>query len=346
MESSLSGGGGGETKSIEKAGWWRRFWAYALDWLILGLVEASLSWIVFPLIGDTVGTVLVLAITALYFVWPYSRGGQTLGKKVLGIRVVAIDGSPLNWRRGILRTVGYVPSMSVVGYLWSIWDRDKQAWHDKLAGTTVVREWEQGVAIASPEEAWRRQKRWLLGLGLPSLVVAVGGAAFFWSLIQGGIAEVNNMGPWPGPEVPSERAVAVDLTHLGLSTGGIVSARSVDYWRDGGYEDGTMASYHSGGEQVVVVMALKYASKENAARDFRDLRASVEAAGCRLYTSFNVGSTGLVRCQTADADNKVYWKDEWIIVIGAAEGTELPPEMLLNRVRDGVTAHWAALARP
>jgi uncharacterized RDD family membrane protein YckC len=119
--------------------------------------------------------IISLTIPVVYFVWPYSTRGQTLGKKMLRIKVVSLDGSPLNWRKGILRSAGYIVSFStLLGFLWSIWDADKQAWHDKLAGTRVVWAWvgrEQLQGTIDLSEARRSQKRWLLGLGIPSLLI-------------------------------------------------------------------------------------------------------------------------------------------------------------------------------
>lgn len=97
----------------------------------LGRALPALAWIM-AAIGALAGSI--------YFFWAYSTGGQTLGKQVAHIKVVSIDGTALNWRKGLLRTLGYVLSSFplYLGFLWSVWDEDKQGWHDKIAGTRVV----------------------------------------------------------------------------------------------------------------------------------------------------------------------------------------------------------------
>jgi hypothetical protein len=117
------------------------------------------------------------AASTVYFAWSYSTTGQTIGKKLLGIKVVSLDGSPLNWRKGILRTVGYIPSYVFgLGFLWATGDTYKQTWHDKITGTVVVRSWvepEQLEGAIHASEVRRQQKKWRLGLGIATLLTIV-----------------------------------------------------------------------------------------------------------------------------------------------------------------------------
>jgi uncharacterized RDD family membrane protein YckC len=59
---------------------------------------------------------------------------------VLKLQVVRSDGAPLTFPVALVRALASVLSLIVffIGFLWIIWDRDKQAWHDKIAGTEVV----------------------------------------------------------------------------------------------------------------------------------------------------------------------------------------------------------------
>jgi len=78
----------------------------------------------------------------LYFTLFTGEGGQTLGKMVLGIRVQRVNGSPVGYGRALVRTLGYIVSFffsTFLGFLWVLWDKKKQAWHDKIAGTEVVK---------------------------------------------------------------------------------------------------------------------------------------------------------------------------------------------------------------
>lgn len=68
--------------------------------------------------------------------------GQTLGKMMLRLRVIKKRGGRITLLDALLRNVfGYMISqIFLLGYLWALFDREKQAWHDKMAGTVVVEE--------------------------------------------------------------------------------------------------------------------------------------------------------------------------------------------------------------
>ncbi len=84
-----------------------------------------------------------LLVSALYNVAFMSMfNGQTLGKIMLKLRVVKKNGLRIGILDAIIRNVfGYtISGMFLLGYLWAMFDRDNQTWHDKLAGTLVVDE--------------------------------------------------------------------------------------------------------------------------------------------------------------------------------------------------------------
>jgi len=82
----------------------------------------------------------VLAVCGIYFVYCWSRSGQTLPMKTWRIRLVTEQGKPLEVARAFRRYLLAIPSMLTgVGVLWSLVDRDRQFLHDRLAGTRVVR---------------------------------------------------------------------------------------------------------------------------------------------------------------------------------------------------------------
>ncbi|MCA1682402.1 MAG: RDD family protein [Actinobacteria bacterium] len=120
-----------------RAGFWPRFGAVLLDGILLSVIQ-------FILVAalTTTGRILSLIVGIAYFV--YFEGGatgQTLGKRALGIRVVdANTGGPIGYPRAFVRYVGRILSAIVIfiGYFWMIKDREKQTWHDKLAGDVVV----------------------------------------------------------------------------------------------------------------------------------------------------------------------------------------------------------------
>ena len=67
-------------------------------------------------------------------------GGQTVGKKILGIKVVDSLEHDLSWVQCLARPASYILSMiGLLGFLWSLWDKEKRCWHDFIARTRVVR---------------------------------------------------------------------------------------------------------------------------------------------------------------------------------------------------------------
>ncbi|MCB0021451.1 MAG: RDD family protein [Caldilinea sp.] len=94
------------------------------------------------------GTFLLAALAAswLYFLWPTARSGQTLGKKMVKIKVVDENGYAPGWGRSFMRyVIGFglenllmYIMIGLLGWLWPLWDANKQAWHDKIGGTFVV----------------------------------------------------------------------------------------------------------------------------------------------------------------------------------------------------------------
>jgi uncharacterized RDD family membrane protein YckC len=132
----------------QPAGFFRRLFAFILDWIILSIM-ADIVRSAYKFGGGSRGDMMsvdaAMGLSAvlffLYFTLLTAEGGQTLGKKVMGIRVVRTDGTNLSYTRAFARNFGYIISslFFCLGFLWALWDRKKQAWHDKIAGTVVVR---------------------------------------------------------------------------------------------------------------------------------------------------------------------------------------------------------------
>lgn len=162
-------------------------------------------------------------------------------------------------------------------------------------------------------------------------------------LIQRGIDEVNKMGPWPNPEVEPEKLVKVDLSPFGLEAGQIKNARYEDTWANGQYEDGVLIEFKSDAKTVVTIWALRYADALAAGDDYSVVRAYAEGGSCRAYATAYLGYSGMIHCQFSDGYTKIFWKDSWIVDITILEGTDLPPEILVDQVRDALTAHWKTI---
>jgi uncharacterized RDD family membrane protein YckC len=76
------------------------------------------------------------------YYWIGNSRGATWGKHIAKIRVVSIDnGASIGYGRGLVRhIVSYIGALAIyVGWLWMLWDKDKQTWHDKAAGSVVVK---------------------------------------------------------------------------------------------------------------------------------------------------------------------------------------------------------------
>ena len=129
------GVGGGP--SGPRAGFWIRFGAALMDGTLIVVVTI-------PLIAVDVavfqGVSLVVAVI-YYSMLEGGPGGQTLGKCAVGIRVIDFaTGGPIGYGRGLIRHLGRIVSGLVIllGYLWMLWDREQQTWHDKMTGAVVV----------------------------------------------------------------------------------------------------------------------------------------------------------------------------------------------------------------
>jgi uncharacterized RDD family membrane protein YckC len=111
-----------------RAGFWERMGAGFLD-MVLVMLSIAL-----------VGPLFTLVAVA-YFSAMWAWKGTTVGGIVVNLQVVRQDGRPLNFLTAFVRSVAALFSAVVLflGFFWIGWDRDKQGWHDKIAGTVVVR---------------------------------------------------------------------------------------------------------------------------------------------------------------------------------------------------------------
>ena len=117
-----------ETLTYPKASFWERLGAAFLD-IILVSIFCALVHPIWPLIA--------LAYFSLLWAWR----GTTVGGIVVGLKVVRVDGKPLTFPVALVRSLAAAFSIFVLllGYLWIAWDSEKQGWHDKIAGTVVLR---------------------------------------------------------------------------------------------------------------------------------------------------------------------------------------------------------------
>jgi uncharacterized RDD family membrane protein YckC len=82
----------------------------------------------------------VLFVAGFYFTWFWTRGGQTLPMKTWHIRLVQVDGRPVRMLRAIHRYFIALLGLAALGsgFVWAIFDRDRQFLHDRLSGTALT----------------------------------------------------------------------------------------------------------------------------------------------------------------------------------------------------------------
>lgn len=124
-----------------------RFVASLVDGLIIGVPIGFVGGFVTSTLGEDIAPLLNFLLqmggSVGYFVWYQAKTGQTIGKKMMHIRVVnAMDGqTPSMGTLALREIVGKFVSSAIlmIGYLWAFRDPRKQALHDKIANTLVIK---------------------------------------------------------------------------------------------------------------------------------------------------------------------------------------------------------------
>jgi uncharacterized RDD family membrane protein YckC len=117
--------------TLDRAGFWIRIAASLLDAVIVGIT--------INLIPRPFQPNFMFALAA-YCVVLWALKGTTIGGIVCNLRVVRTDDRPMDWPTSLVRALGGFLSFFVagIGFIWVAFDDQKQSWHDKIAGTTVV----------------------------------------------------------------------------------------------------------------------------------------------------------------------------------------------------------------
>ena len=137
-----------------------RLVAFAADvgasWGLFTLGLAGISFAITLVTGNQVdlGSRQILALVGLiiwefiYFAYQWALAGKTVGMAVLGIRVVSRDGDAITPKQAVIRTVTLPLSFLFfgLGFLGILLNKDRHAWHDRLAKTVVVYSWDARAA--------------------------------------------------------------------------------------------------------------------------------------------------------------------------------------------------------
>lgn len=141
------------------AGFWIRVVAAIIDGIIIGVIGGVVQIIIggFGAAISSTGTVensgvlaglfslgffLSLGVQIAYYVGMTGAKGATLGKMIFGLKVVDTNGQKIDYGKAALREIigKWVSGLVFgLGYLWVAFDPKKQGWHDKIAGTLVVK---------------------------------------------------------------------------------------------------------------------------------------------------------------------------------------------------------------
>ena len=129
---------------LPRAGFWVRVWALLIDLVLVGVVTAPFRHVmhISQFGGDvTFDSPSMLPLLALYGALMWKLRGTTVGGIIFGLKVVRLDDRPVDWATAIVRALGCFLSLVAcgLGFIWVAFDQDRQSWHDKIAGTVVVR---------------------------------------------------------------------------------------------------------------------------------------------------------------------------------------------------------------
>jgi uncharacterized RDD family membrane protein YckC len=157
-----------ESMKGEFAGFASRFVAFGIDLALVFSSAGIINWVIITAMGlfsfdllapvDTesgvfsrlimvVGKIVLLSMpfVLLFAYWLvfWTATGQTIGKRVMGVRVVRMDGQRMKVSNSLRRIVMYAVSMVplFLGFLWILIDDERRGWHDKVAKTCVIYAW-------------------------------------------------------------------------------------------------------------------------------------------------------------------------------------------------------------
>jgi len=156
--------------------------------ILAGLIDNSLMLLIplflknLPLYG-VITLWINIMIHLSYFVYPWMKYHKTFGMFVMGIEVTTIDGKPLGFKRSLVRFLGMLISVVCLGLgvFWMFWDKQRQTWHDKFAGTAVIISENTKITVQTPKLEIIPQTRrgkiqkivGIIGLAMPTIKLSL-----------------------------------------------------------------------------------------------------------------------------------------------------------------------------
>lgn len=124
----------GDLRRFPRGSFLERLAALVLDLILIGILGGAVLDL-----HDREGAFIILALTYHVIFWAWK--GTTIGGVICQLRLVRVDGRPLEVTDAIVRALTGVLSMGALGlgFLWILRDEQRQSWHDMVAGTLVVK---------------------------------------------------------------------------------------------------------------------------------------------------------------------------------------------------------------
>ena len=130
---------------MEYSGFWRRFVAYVIDNILLSVVFWLLALVLGGIGGDG-GVIVAYILGAIGWLGYYaamesSTSQATVGKMALGIQVTDLEGNRISFGKALGRNLAKIISALIfyIGFIMAAFTAKKQALHDMIAGTLVVK---------------------------------------------------------------------------------------------------------------------------------------------------------------------------------------------------------------
>lgn len=179
-------------------GYWRRGFGDGLDGIFLGILFA-----IFSAAPESVASILGILTFLAYMIGFKAYGGNaTPGYGILGMKIVAINGGEVSVKQIIIRLISSAFSAAVfgLGFIWIAFDKNKQAWHDKVAGTYVIKSGAKPVGtVEIPGRSLVRWKLFAFQIGAPSAALIA--LIFLLSAVSQEEKQYINENPWIRQEI-------------------------------------------------------------------------------------------------------------------------------------------------
>ncbi len=93
----------------------------------------------YGLAGQIFFNISLITAYSVYFVAMWVARGATVGMAIVGLKIVSVDGHPITFKNALLRFLIFASVGGSFGFLWILFDPQKQSLHDKAGRTVVVK---------------------------------------------------------------------------------------------------------------------------------------------------------------------------------------------------------------